>query len=53
VITGDVFAATVGIGQGMLDGGAVVVDRLGVGVGVDVVDWGCGGGMGLWIAGDS
>ena len=52
MITGDVFAATVGIGQGILDGGAVVVGRLGVGVGVDVVDCGCGGGTGLWIAGD-
>ncbi len=37
-ITGDVFAATVGIGHGKLDGGAVVVARLGVGVEVDVVD---------------
>jgi hypothetical protein len=51
VITGDVLAATVGIGQGMLDGGTVVVGRL-VGVGVDVVDGGCGGGTGLWTAGD-
>jgi len=51
VITGDVFAATVGIGHGMLDGGAVVVDRLGVGAEGDVVDW-SGGGMGLWTAGD-
>jgi hypothetical protein len=50
VITGDVFAATVGIGHGMLDGGAVVVGRLGVGV--EVVDWSTGGGTGLWIAGD-
>jgi len=47
VITGDVFAATVGIGQGMLDGGAVVVGLLGVGVGVDVVDCACSGGMRL------
>lgn len=52
-ITGDVFAATVGIGHGMLDGGPVVVGRLGVGVGVDVVDWsGGGGGTGLRMAGD-
>lgn len=44
-ITGDVFAATVGIGHGMLDGGPVV--------GVDVVDWsGGGGGTGLRMAGD-
>ena len=52
-ITGDVFAATVGIGHGMLDGGAVVVGRLGVGVGVevDVVFW-TGGGTGLWTTGD-
>jgi len=50
-ITGDVFAATVGIGHGMLDGGPVVVGRLGVGVGV--VDWsGNGGGTGLRMAGD-
>jgi hypothetical protein len=46
-ITGDVFAATVGIGHGMLDGGAVVVGRLGVGVEVDVVDWSGGGGTRL------
>jgi hypothetical protein len=52
VITGDVFAATVGMGHGMLDGGAVVVGRLGVGVEVDVVDWSGGGGTGLWTAGD-
>lgn len=52
VITGDVFAATVGIGHGMLDGGAVVVGRLGVGVEVEVVDWSAGGGTGLWTAGD-
>ena len=45
-ITGDVFAATVGIGHGMLDGGAVVVGLLGVGVEVDVADW-RGGGTGL------
>jgi hypothetical protein len=50
-ITGDVFAATVGIGHGMLDGGAVVVDRLGVGVVVDV-DWSGNGGTGLRMAGD-
>lgn len=40
-MTGDVFAATVGIGQGILVGGgpgAVVVGRLGVGVGVDVAE---------------
>lgn len=36
----------------MLDEGAVVVGRLGVGVEVDVVDWSGGGGMGLWTAGD-
>ncbi len=52
VITGDVFAATVGIGHGMLDGGAVVVGRLGVGVEADVVDWSGSGGTGLWTAGD-
>lgn len=52
VITGDVFAATVGIGHGMLDGGPVVVGRLGVGVEVDAVDWSGGGGTGLWTAGD-
>jgi hypothetical protein len=52
VSTGDVFAATVGMGHGMLDGGAVVVGRLGVGVEVDVVDWSGGGRMGLWTAGD-
>lgn len=52
VITGDVFAATVGIGHGMLDEGAVVVGRLGVGVEVDVVDWSGSGGTGLWTAGD-
>jgi hypothetical protein len=46
-ITGDVFAATVGIGHGMVDGGPVVVGRLGVGVEVDVV---CGGT--LRMAGD-
>jgi hypothetical protein len=51
-ITGDVFAATVGIGHGMLDGGAVVVGRLGVGVEDDVVDWSGGGGTGLRMAGD-
>lgn len=50
-ITGDVFAATVGIGHGMLDGGPVVVGRLGVGVEVDAVDW-SGGGTGLRMAGD-
>ena len=51
MITGDVFAATVGIGHGMLDGGPVV-GRLGVGVEVDAVDWSGGGGTGLWTAGD-
>lgn len=50
-ITGDVFAATVGIGHGMVDGGAVVVGRLGVGV-VDVVGWSGDGGTGLRMAGD-
>lgn len=37
-MTGDVVAATVGIGQGMLVAGAAVVGRLDAGVGVDVVD---------------
>ena len=37
-MTGDVFAATVGIGQGMLAAGAAVVGRLEAGVGVGVVD---------------
>jgi hypothetical protein len=37
-ITGDVFAATVGIGHGMLDEGPVVVGRLGVVVEVGAVD---------------
>ena len=36
-MTGEVFAATVGIGQGMLEAGAAVVGRLD-GVGVDAVD---------------
>lgn len=51
-ITGDVFAATVGIGHGMLDGGAVAVGRLEVGVEVGAVDWSGDGGTGLRMAGD-